>query len=209
MGTKTDRRARAEHLFRVVSSDRFLQKQGLGNEVPFFICAFDAEDGLSLGEDREDLIARLSHAGGVAGSYIGSAELREYSVFSTTNTPNIRAGESVTAATKMPKISARCTTAIRPKLRLAVCSSTPNDQRRRYGTSTRKSITTMTRICRQPMPALRQSRPTSSAFPFWLRISRITAMKTPCAAQKAPLMKRNPLMKEPGLPCGPFDCGAS
>ena len=63
VGTKTDRRARAEHLFRVVSSDRFLQKQGLGNEVPFFICAFDAEDGLSLGEDREDLIARLSHAG--------------------------------------------------------------------------------------------------------------------------------------------------
>ena len=58
VGTKTDRRARAEHLFRVVSSDRFLQKQGLGNEVPFFICAFDAEDGLSLGEDREDLIAR-------------------------------------------------------------------------------------------------------------------------------------------------------
>ena len=63
VGTKTDRRARAEHLFRVVSSDRFLQKQGLGNEVPFFICAFDAEDGLSLGEDREDLIARLGHAG--------------------------------------------------------------------------------------------------------------------------------------------------
>ena len=60
VGTKTDRRARAEHLFRVVSSDRFLQKQGLGNEVPFFICAFDAEDGLSLGEDREDLIARLT-----------------------------------------------------------------------------------------------------------------------------------------------------
>ena len=58
VGTKTDRRARAEHLFRVVSSDRFLQKQGLGNEVPFFICAFDAEDGLSLGEDREDLILK-------------------------------------------------------------------------------------------------------------------------------------------------------
>jgi len=63
VSTKTDRRTRAEHLFRVISSERFLQKQGLGNEVPFFICAFDAEDGLSLGEDREDLIARLGHAG--------------------------------------------------------------------------------------------------------------------------------------------------
>ena len=63
MSTKFDRRARAERLFKVISSERFLQKQGLGNEVPFFICAFDAEDGLSLGEDREDLIARLGHAG--------------------------------------------------------------------------------------------------------------------------------------------------
>ena len=60
---KTDRRARAEHLFKVISSQRFLQKRGLGNEVPFFICAFEAEYGLSLGEDREDLIARLRHAG--------------------------------------------------------------------------------------------------------------------------------------------------
>lgn len=41
----------------------FLQKQGLGNEIPFFICAFDAKDGLSLHEDRKDLIARLDHAG--------------------------------------------------------------------------------------------------------------------------------------------------
>lgn len=47
----------------MISSERFLHKQGLGNEVPFFICAFDAEDGLNLGEDREDLIARLGHAG--------------------------------------------------------------------------------------------------------------------------------------------------
>jgi len=33
-----DRRERAEHLFKVISSRRFLNKQGLGNEVPFFIC---------------------------------------------------------------------------------------------------------------------------------------------------------------------------
>ena len=60
---KSGRRARAEHLLKVISSERFLQKQGLGNEVPFFICAFDAADGLSLGEDRQDLIGRLGHVG--------------------------------------------------------------------------------------------------------------------------------------------------
>ena len=58
-----DRRTRAEHLLRVVASPRFLDKQGLGNEVPFFICAFDAADGLTMGEDRLDLVARLGHAG--------------------------------------------------------------------------------------------------------------------------------------------------
>ena len=63
MSTTTDRRSRAEHLFKVISSDRFLRKQGLGNEIPFFICAFDADDGLSLGDDRKDLIGKLGHAG--------------------------------------------------------------------------------------------------------------------------------------------------
>lgn len=30
-----------EHLLRVISSERFLKMQGLGNEIPFFICPFD------------------------------------------------------------------------------------------------------------------------------------------------------------------------
>lgn len=58
-----DRRARAEHLLKVVASQRFLDKQGLGNEVPFFICAFAAEDGLTMSDDRKDLVDRLGHAG--------------------------------------------------------------------------------------------------------------------------------------------------
>ena len=37
------RQERAEHLYRVITSERFLTKQGLGNEVPFFICPFPAE----------------------------------------------------------------------------------------------------------------------------------------------------------------------
>ena len=57
------RKERAEHLFRVVTSQRFLTKQGLGNEVPFFICPYPAEEGLSMVEDRLDLVTRITHAG--------------------------------------------------------------------------------------------------------------------------------------------------
>jgi len=59
----TSRKERAEHLFRVVTSQRFLTKQGLGNEVPFFICPYPAEEGLSMVEDRLDLVTRITHAG--------------------------------------------------------------------------------------------------------------------------------------------------
>lgn len=54
---------RVEHLFQVVISQRFLTKQGLGNEVPFFICPFPAEEGLSMNEDRRALVTRITHAG--------------------------------------------------------------------------------------------------------------------------------------------------
>ncbi|MBA4173774.1 MAG: DUF1788 domain-containing protein [Hyphomicrobium sp.] len=57
------RKERAEHLFKVVTSERFLTKQGLGNEVPFFICPYPAEEGLSMVEDRIDLMTRIKHAG--------------------------------------------------------------------------------------------------------------------------------------------------
>jgi hypothetical protein len=57
------RKERAEHLYRVITSERFLTKQGLGNEVPFFICPYPASEGLSMPEDRADLIERIGHAG--------------------------------------------------------------------------------------------------------------------------------------------------
>jgi hypothetical protein len=59
----TSPKERAEHLFKVVTSPRFLTKQGLGNEVPFFICPYPAEEGLSMNEDRLDLVTRITHAG--------------------------------------------------------------------------------------------------------------------------------------------------
>lgn len=63
MNTPTSRKKRAEHLFKVITSKRFLNKQGLGNEIPFFICPYPAEEGLSMDEDRRDLITRITHAG--------------------------------------------------------------------------------------------------------------------------------------------------
>ena len=54
---------RSEHLFKVLTSQRFLNKQGLGNEVPFFICPYPASEGLSMQQDRQDLVARIGHAG--------------------------------------------------------------------------------------------------------------------------------------------------
>ena len=57
------RKERAEHLFDVVTSQRFLTKQGLGNEVPFFICPYPAEDALSMNQDRADLVTRITNVG--------------------------------------------------------------------------------------------------------------------------------------------------
>jgi len=58
-----NRKEQAEHLYSVVTSDRFLRKQGLGNEVPFFICPFPAEYAVGVEDDRRDLVTRADHAG--------------------------------------------------------------------------------------------------------------------------------------------------
>ena len=39
---------RLQHLFSVVSGQRFLNKQGLGNEVPFFICPYRPEEAVEM-----------------------------------------------------------------------------------------------------------------------------------------------------------------
>lgn len=54
---------RVAHLLKVVTSERFLTKQGLGNEVPFFICPYPAREGLSMEIDRKNLVTRIEHAG--------------------------------------------------------------------------------------------------------------------------------------------------
>lgn len=57
---------RFEHLLTVISSERFLTKQGLGNEVPFFICPFDPADAFTVAEDIQLLVKQLQNLGRTA-----------------------------------------------------------------------------------------------------------------------------------------------
>lgn len=54
---------RFDHLLRVISSQRFVDKQGLGNEVPFFICPFDPKDAFEVAEDVRLLVKKLNNLG--------------------------------------------------------------------------------------------------------------------------------------------------
>ena len=54
---------RFEHLFAVISSQRFLDKQGLGNEMPFFICPFRPEESLEMKRLQRQLVSRLGNEG--------------------------------------------------------------------------------------------------------------------------------------------------
>ena len=44
-----------EHLETVISSRRFIEKQGLNNEVPFFICPYRPEDDAEMNILRRSL----------------------------------------------------------------------------------------------------------------------------------------------------------
>lgn len=59
-------RERQEHLLRVISSTRFLMKQGLGNEVPFFICPFPASAAVEMEVVRAQLAKLLADRGVIA-----------------------------------------------------------------------------------------------------------------------------------------------
>ena len=63
MKTAKSAKERFEHLLTVISSKRFLNKQGLGNEVPFFICPFDPSDAFAVSEDIQLLVKKLQNIG--------------------------------------------------------------------------------------------------------------------------------------------------
>lgn len=54
---------RLEHLFTVISGERFLKKQGLGNEVPFFICPFKPQEAVGMEKLQRQLVNRLGQEG--------------------------------------------------------------------------------------------------------------------------------------------------
>lgn len=51
------------HLLSVISGQRFLSKQGLGNEVPFFICPFKPEEAVEMERLVKQLVNRLAQIG--------------------------------------------------------------------------------------------------------------------------------------------------
>ena len=54
---------RFQHLLAVISGQRFLQKQGLGNEVPFFICPYKSEESIQMERLQRQLVKQLSQTG--------------------------------------------------------------------------------------------------------------------------------------------------
>lgn len=54
---------RLQHLLSVISGQRFLQKQGLGNEVPFFICPYKPEESIQMERLQRQLVNQLSQTG--------------------------------------------------------------------------------------------------------------------------------------------------
>ena len=52
-----------QHLLDVISGQRFLKMEGLGNEVPFFIYPFEPEDALAVAESRRRLKNKLATQG--------------------------------------------------------------------------------------------------------------------------------------------------
>jgi len=54
---------RFRHLHSVISGQRFLNKQGLGNEVPFFICPYRPEEHNEMVKMQSQLVNKLEQQG--------------------------------------------------------------------------------------------------------------------------------------------------
>ena len=54
---------RFSHLLAVISGERFLKKQGLGNEVPSFICSYAPQEAVDVVRHTRILVKKLEAAG--------------------------------------------------------------------------------------------------------------------------------------------------
>jgi hypothetical protein len=61
--TKKTLPERFQHLLNLISSERFLRKQGLNNEVPFFICPYKPEEAVEMERMTTQLLNRLEQSG--------------------------------------------------------------------------------------------------------------------------------------------------
>lgn len=55
--------SRFEHLLKVVANPRFLRMEGIGNEVPFFICDYNPAEAVAMGRLQKQLTNRLNQQG--------------------------------------------------------------------------------------------------------------------------------------------------
>jgi hypothetical protein len=60
---KKSMQERLQHLVTLISGQRFLQRQGLGNEVPFFICPYRPEEAVAMETLQRQLINQLELKG--------------------------------------------------------------------------------------------------------------------------------------------------
>ena len=51
---------RFQHLLKLISSERFLKRQGPGSEIPFFICPFRPEESVEMARVQRQLINKLN-----------------------------------------------------------------------------------------------------------------------------------------------------
>lgn len=63
MSKALDLHEQEEHLFTVLSSRRFLQMEGLSNEVPFFIYPYPSESALAVAQAKKRVKNRLAQQG--------------------------------------------------------------------------------------------------------------------------------------------------
>lgn len=54
---------RYQHLLTLIGSERFLRKQGLGNEVPFFICPYEPKEAVEMARLQRQLNNKLAQLG--------------------------------------------------------------------------------------------------------------------------------------------------
>ena len=54
---------RFEHLCRIITSERFLKMQGIGNEVPFYICPYPPEEAVEMNRMQKQLVNTIEKSG--------------------------------------------------------------------------------------------------------------------------------------------------